>query len=84
MAFSLMDASRRGAPVAKGWIKSAIKHPGIEKERAKEHGISTHEQLEKDAHSSNPTLRGRGNLGLRFEGRGDLHKSKADRRYGAK
>jgi hypothetical protein len=41
-----------------------IKHPGIEKEKAKRAGISTHEQLEKDAHSSNPTDRARGNLGL--------------------
>ena len=68
----------------KGWISKAIKHPGIEKERAKENGVSTHVQLEKDAHSSNPTLRGRGNLGLRFEGGGDIHaavKSKAEHRY---
>jgi len=60
----------------KNWIKGAIKHPGVEKERAKEHGVSTHEQLEEDSHSSNPTLRARGNLGLRFEGGGDLHKKK--------
>lgn len=68
----------------KGWISKAVKHPGIEKERAKEHGVSTHEQLEKDSHSSNPTLRGRGNLGLRFEKGGDIHaasKKKADHRY---
>ncbi len=53
--------------MAKRWISKAIKHPGIEKKRAKEHGISTHEQLERDAKSSNPTLRGRGELGLRLE-----------------
>lgn len=63
----------------KKWIKSAVRHPGVEKERAKEHGISTHEQLERDAHSSDPTLRGRGNLGLRFEKGGDLHKKKSSR-----
>lgn len=68
--------------MAKGWISGAIKHPGIEKARAKANGISTHAQLEKGAHSSNPTLRGRGNLGLRFERGGDLHP--ADRRYGKK
>ncbi len=62
------------------FIKKAIKHPGIEKQRAKEHGISTHEQLERDAHSDNPTLRGRGELGLRFEKGGDLHHT--GRRYG--
>lgn len=75
------------------FIKKAIKHPGIEKERARENGISTHQQLERDAHSDNPTLRGRGELGLRFEKGGDLHhgarksKSSAERmksRYGAK
>jgi hypothetical protein len=67
--------------MSKGWIKGAISHPGIEKRRAKEHGISTHAQLEKDSHSSSPTLRSRGNLGLRFEKGGDLHKSRAERRY---
>ena len=65
----------------KGWISGAIKHKGIEKRRAKEHGISTHQQLVKDSHSANPTLRGRGNLGLRFEKHGDLHVSKAAHRY---
>jgi hypothetical protein len=62
--------------VAKRWISKAVKHPGVEKARAKRNGISTHAQLEKDAHSDNPTLRGRGNLGLRFEKGGDLHKGK--------
>lgn len=67
----------------KGWISGAIKHPGIEKERAKRNGVSTHEQLEKDSHSGNPTLRARGNLGLRFQKGGDLHadKKRADNRY---
>ena len=45
-----------------------VKHPGIEKARAKRNGISTHAQLEKDAHSSNPTRKKQGELGLRFEG----------------
>jgi hypothetical protein len=67
----------------KGWIGPSIKHPGIEKERAREHGISTHQQLERDSHSGNPTLRARGNLGLRFEKGGDLHhgRSRAEHRY---
>lgn len=64
------------------WIGGAIKHPGIEKKRAKEHGISTHEQLEEDAHSDNPTLRGRGKLGLRFEKGGDLHHGGGHRGHG--
>lgn len=64
------------------FIKSAIKHPGRETERAKEHGISTHEQMVRDSHSTDPSLRGAGNLGLRLTG-GDLspHKSKAAKRY---
>lgn len=49
---------------ALGRAAKKIKHPGIEEKRAKEHGISVHEQLERDAHSSNKTLRARGNLGL--------------------
>lgn len=58
------------------FIKSAIKHPGIEKAKARRNGISTHEQLERDARSSNPSVRGRGELGLRFEKGGDLHAKK--------
>ena len=56
------------------FIQKAIKHPGIEIEKAKRNGVSTHEQLEKDSHSNNASVRGRGELGLRFEGGGDLHK----------
>lgn len=64
------------------WVQGAIKHPGIEKRRAAANGISTHEQLEHDANSSDPTLERRGNLGLRFErGFGKPHsKSRAKRR----
>lgn len=49
------------------WIGGAIKHPGIEKKKAAENGISTHQQLEKDSHSSDTSVRGRGLLGLRFQ-----------------
>lgn len=52
----------------KKWIKGAVKHPGRETRRAKEHGVSVHQQLETDSHSSNSSLRAAGNLGLRFEG----------------
>ncbi len=41
-----------------------IKHPGVEKAKAARAGISTHEQLVKDSHSSDPKTRARGNLGL--------------------
>ena len=59
--------------MAKKWLGGAIKHPGIEKKKAAAAGISTHEQLEKDSHSSNASVRGRGLLGLRFQKHGDLH-----------
>lgn len=52
----------------KKWIKSAIKHPGRETARAKRAGVSVHEQMEKDSHSSSPSLRGAGKLGLRLSG----------------
>jgi len=58
----------------KKWISSAIQakgHPVID--AAKRHGISTHAEAEREAHSSDPTLRGRGNLALRFQKGGDLH-----------
>lgn len=68
-----------------GWIKKSIKHPGIEKAKAKRNGVSTHQQLETDSHSSNPSVRGRGLLGLRFQKGGDIHhdamKKRADHRY---
>lgn len=61
--------------------KFRIKHPGIEKARARKAGRSTHAQLEKDASSHNPTLERRGNLGLMFERaaakRRGRHKAKA-------
>jgi hypothetical protein len=56
------------------WIKKAIKHPGVETAKAKANGVSVHEQLEKDSHSSNKSVRARGLLGLRFQKGGDLHK----------
>lgn len=58
------------------FIQSAIKRPGRETRRAQEHGISVHQQLEQDSHSSNPSLRAAGELGLRFQKGGDLHKKK--------
>ena len=48
------------------FIQKAIKHPGREKERAARNGVSTHEQMEKDSHSSDPSVRGAGKLGLRL------------------
>lgn len=53
------------------FIKGAIKHPGREKRRAAASGRSVHDQMVHDSHSSNPSLRGAGKLGLRLTG-GDL------------
>ena len=50
--------------MAKHFIAGAIKHPGVEKAKAARNGVSTHQQLETDSHSSNPTTRRRGTLGL--------------------
>jgi hypothetical protein len=49
---------------ALGNAAGKIRHPGVEKAKAKAAGISTHQQLVKDSHSSNATARARGNLGL--------------------
>lgn len=66
------------------FIKAAVKHQGREKERAKESGRSTHEQMEHDKHSKDPSLKAAANLGLRMTG-GDLSPHKGQRaRYGKK
>ena len=57
-----------------GWIQNAVKKPGALTEQARRNGVSKREQAERDADSSNPKLRGRGLLGLRFMRGGDLHK----------
>lgn len=65
---ALMHGQPRMLGYAKGgWIKGAVKHPGRETERAKEHGVSVHQQLVADSHSKDKSLRAAGNLGLRFE-----------------
>lgn len=61
------------------FIRSAIKHPGRETRRAQQHGISVHQQMVRDARSSNPSLRGAGRLGLRLTG-GDLRPRNRGRR----
>jgi hypothetical protein len=50
----------------KRWLGSAIKHPGLLTKEAKESGRSKMQQAEVDSHSSDPSKRGRGLLGLRF------------------
>jgi len=51
------------------WIQRAVKHPGSETMRAKKAGRSLHAQEVHDSHSSNPHIRGKGLLGLRFSGK---------------
>lgn len=48
-----------------GWIKGAIKHPGIEKRAAKRAGESTHEYMEEHKHSPGKAGQ-RARLGLRL------------------
>lgn len=50
----------------KKWIGGAIKHPGSLTRAAKAHGVSKMAEAEKESHSKNPHVRGRGLLGLRF------------------
>lgn len=51
--------------MAKHWIKSAIKHPGVEKAAAKKAGESTHEYMEKHKDDSGKAG-ARARLGLRL------------------
>lgn len=60
--------------MAKAWIQGAIKHPGALTAAAARHGVSKHQEAEQESHSSDPSIRARGALGLRFMGGGDLHK----------
>lgn len=50
----------------KKWVQGAIKHPGALKEAAKRNNRSTRQEAEVESHSSNPHIRARGALGLRF------------------
>lgn len=70
------------SPVAK-WLREAIKHPGAEKRAAKKHGLSTRQEAEREAHSSNPHIRGRGLLAERLIG-GRLKKKKRSRHRGGR
>lgn len=52
--------------MAKKWMQGAIKHPGALTNAAKSHGVSKIQEAEKESHSSNPSIRGRGLLGVRL------------------
>ena len=58
----------------KRFIQGAIKHPGALTAAARASGRSKLAEAEKESHSSNPSTRGRGALGLRFMRGGDLHR----------
>lgn len=53
-------------PPHKLWLRGAVKHPGALTEAAHEHGVSKLLEAEKESHSSNPHIRSRGALGIRF------------------
>jgi hypothetical protein len=57
----------------KNWIQKAVKHPGALTRAAQEHGLSKSEEAERESHSSDPHIRGRGLLAKRFM-KGDLRK----------
>jgi hypothetical protein len=50
----------------KDWIAGAVKRPGALTAEAQASGRSNLEQAEVDSHSSDPSKRGRGLLGIRF------------------
>lgn len=50
----------------KNWIAGAVKRPGKLTAEAESSGRSKLQQAEVDSHSSDPSKRGRGLLGLRF------------------
>jgi hypothetical protein len=50
----------------KNWIAGAVKHPGALAEAARRAGRSKLQEAEAESHSSDPSIRARGNLGRRF------------------
>jgi len=56
------------------FIRKAIRHPGAETRAAKRNKRSKRQEAEVESHSSNPHIRARGLLGLRFMKGGDLHR----------
>ena len=55
------------APKDKNWIEKAIKHPGSETAAAERHGVSTHQEAEKESGSASPSIRKRGTLALTLQ-----------------
>ena len=66
-------------PTKRKWIQRAVKRSGSLTRRAQRHGKSVHSEAVAESHSSDPKLRGAGNLALRFQGkakRGNIRKPK--------
>lgn len=57
------------------FIQKSIKHPGRMIELAKKHGVSLGQEIAKDIHSKNKSLRSAAILAKRFRS-GDLHKKR--------
>lgn len=51
---------------SKNWIAGAVKHPGALTAAARRRGVSKLQEAESESHSSNKSIRARGNLGRRF------------------
>ena len=69
----------RTANKKRNWIARSIKRPGSLTRRAQRHGRSVHQEAVVESRSSDPKLRGAGNLALRFQGkakRGNIRKKK--------
>ncbi len=64
----------------KKWIQGAVKHPGALTEAAERNGRSKIEEAKVESHSSDPSIRSRGNLGLRFMGAADKGNIRAGKR----
>ena len=60
------DPPMEHKPPRRMWLRGAVKHPGALTEAAHEHGVSKLQEAEKESHSSNPRIRSRGALGIRF------------------
>lgn len=57
-----------------GFLKTAVKRPGRMKRLAAQHGMSLGEEIAKDKHSKDPSLRAAANLGARFRSGEFRHK----------
>lgn len=67
----------------KKFLQKAVKRPGRMKRLAARHGVSLGKEIEKDKHSSDPSLRSAANLGARFRS-GEFQKPKSKKKKSAK